>query len=237
LTTDNTEQEILKLPPEVLEKVIIDHQETEGYQSTWYQSAIRRYGAQFEWVARWDDDEYFYDKQHRKINDILSALPDTVGQVIVPWIVFGHSGRVLSPPSGTTRLAYYTSVKEPLPVREECKSIGRLRKVNALAEWWNAHWVENHEGDIVTADNLPAQRIGQWSAEVVSLDTCLAHYRSGSMEDFVNRIKKWESSKEFNIDEGISVETFVERYSFPGHDTRMLEYNDELSQILACCDN
>jgi hypothetical protein len=238
LTTDNTLAQINALPPQVLAKVAVSVNESTGkvceWQGQWYNNIAREYYDIAEWLATFDDDEYLYDSQHRPINTILNSLPSTTGCALIPWLVFGHSNHILSPPEGITRLEYFTSVYDPPPLREEYKSIVRLNNIN-VDNWYGIHF-HRHTGDATTLNNEQVFNREDWDAEVVNNDTCLAHYMCGSMEDYVVRCKKWldrfPGKPQANAG---GVQYFMERFTMTGNDTRMSIYATELKQLLAQC--
>jgi len=238
LTTDNTLERIATLPPAVLEKVEVSVIESKDkicvWQGQWYASIAMKYHGIAEWLATFDDDEYFYDSQHRSVNTILNSLPTTTGCALIPWLVFGHSNHVLSPPEGTTRLEYFTSVYDPPPMREEYKSIVRLDNID-VHDWYRIHF-HKHTGNATTLNNEPVLNRADWDAEVANHDTCLAHYMCGSMEDYVVRCKKWldrfPGKPQANAG---GVKYFMERFNMTGEDTRMLTYATGVKQLLAQC--
>ena len=237
-TTDNTLAKIEALPTEVLEKVAVSVNESTDnvcvWQAQWYVSIAREYYDTAQWLATFDDDEYFYDSRHRSINTILDSLPQTTGCALIPWLVFGHSNHVLSPPDGITRLEYFTSVYDPPPLREEYKAIVRLESIN-LDDWYGIHF-HRHTGDATTLNNEQVLNLEHWDAEVSNTNTCLAHYMCGSMEDYVIRCKKWldrfPGKPQANAG---GVKYFLERFTMTGQDTRMSCYVTELKQLLTQC--
>ena len=238
LTTDNTLEKIEALPPAVLEKVAVSTNESMdkicGWQYHWYINIAKEYSDTAEWLATFDDDEYFYDAQHRSINTVLDSLPATTGCALIPWLVFGHSDHVLSPPDGITRLEYFTSVYDPLPLREEYKAIVRLDNIN-LEDWYGVHF-HRHTGNATTLNDEPVLNREHWDAEIVNYDTCLAHYMCGSMEDYVSRCKKWLDRFPDKLQANAGgVRYFLERFNMTGNDTRMSRYVTELKQLLAQC--
>jgi len=237
-TADNTLAKIEALPPAVLEKVAVSINASSGkvcvWQGQWYNTIAREYQDSAEWLATFDDDEYFYDSQHRSVNAILNALPTTTGCALIPWLVFGHSNHVLSPPDDTTRLEYFTSVYDPPPLREEYKSIVRLSNIN-INDWYGIHF-HRHTGDATTLNNEPVLNREHWDAEIVNYDTCLAHYMCGSMEDYVVRCKKWLDRFPGKPQASAGgVKYFIERFNMTGSDTRMAGYVPGLKQLLAQC--
>jgi hypothetical protein len=66
-------------------------------------------------------------------------------------------------------------------------------------------------------------------------DTCLAHYVTGSMEDFVIKYRKWKREKEFvNLPLEWSFDTLA-KGDGDIEDTRMSIYADELKELLSQC--
>jgi len=237
-TADDTLAKIEALPVQVLAKVTVSLNQSSGgncaFQGEWYSNLAKEYSSKAEWLATFDDDEYFYDSQHRSINTILNSLPATTGCALIPWLVFGHSDHILSPPNGTTRLEYFTSVYDPLPLREEYKSIVRLSSVN-LNDWYGIHF-HRHTGDATTLNNEPVMNREHWDAEIGNYETCLAHYMCGSMEDYVVRCKKWQDRFPGKPQAAAGgVKYFMERFNMTGNDTRMSIYVAELRELLAQC--
>lgn len=237
-TTDNTLAKIEALPPQVRENVTVSINQSSGencaFQGEWYSNLAKEYHSKAEWLATFDDDEYFYDSQHRSINTLLNSLPTTTGCALIPWLVFGHSDHILSPPNGTTRLEYFTSVYDPLPLREEYKSIVRLNRIN-LDDWYGIHF-HRHTGDATTLNHEPVMNREHWDAEIGNYETCLAHYMCGSMEDYVVRCKKWLDRFPGKPQAAAGgVKYFMERFNMTGNDTRMSSYVMDLKQLLVQC--
>ena len=238
LTTDKTLEKIQALPSQVLEKVMVSINESTDqvcvWQGQWYSSIAKEYHSTADWLATFDDDEYFYDSRHRSINSILTSLPMTTGCALIPWLVFGHSDHILSPPDDITRLEYFTSVYDPPPLCEEYKAIVRLDSIN-IDDWYGVHF-HRHRGDATTLNNEPVLNREHWDAEIVNYDTCLAHYMCGSMEDYIVRCKKWlerfPGKPQANAG---GVKFFIERFNMTGNDTRMSRYVADLKELLSQC--
>ena len=79
------------------------------HQAYSYLNVTSKYVDTVEWLALFDTDELLYDSQQRSINTMLDTIPKTVGQIFVPWIVFGANDRVLSVTYPETRLSAFTT--------------------------------------------------------------------------------------------------------------------------------
>jgi len=242
---DDTPGAIQKLPDKVLEKVDVffnsPHRDDVGFQHRGYQTIYDKYKGKVEWLAMFDDDEYFYDKRKRQINTMLAAIPGDVGQICLPWLVFTHNKQVLSAPLEITRLKYFTH-KDTRPLGE-FKSIVRLSNIitnDIPSSWYHIRHADvngrsimfdgnncQQEGNILRLNNVKSEH----------LDTCLVHYMHGSMEDFVIRHRKWKreriamrQSNWNTFDSFVSSNVGIE-------DLRMSLYADELIKLLGQCKN
>ena len=242
---DDTAEKIQKLPDEILEHVdVFDngiHRPDFGFQHKGYQTIYDRYKDKVEWLAMFDDDEYFYDSKRRKINDLLNGISGDVGQIVLPWLNFNHNKQVLSAPPDVTRLAHFTTLCDShryYPI--ECKVFIRLGNVvtnGNPGDWYYCHSAEVF-GKIVTFDgkeqHLPS---GGTSITPEHKETCLVHYITGSMEDFVNKYKNWKREKGLlNLPIGWSFDSLMQN-SCDVADTRMSIYVEELKELLTKCKN
>jgi len=257
---DNTLKEIEKLPLKVLSKVIVDT-ETENkwnFQRSWYPAIAKKYCKDVEWLAMFDDDEYFYDSQNRPINELLATVNEAVGQIVVPWVTFGHCGRVESITKQETRLAAFTKRLECHQQQargNHAKVFVRVSKLldvddDAIglpgSQWYGCHYarvsgrsVDFSGNDLYedidwtkTAHRDVYSRLGN----VLSSAQCLAHYYTGAMEDWVARYKNWKSwQTEFSKQKINLRKRLVEHFlNHAGDivDTRMLSYVPDLQNLL-----
>ena len=243
-TTDNTESKIQQLPKNVLEKVIVEHipRGKEHFQRLFYNLVVDKYGEQFEWLATFDDDEYFYDSRKRNVNDLLQSLPRYVGAIVVPWLTFGMSGKVLCPPKHITRLEYFTGIcpTDYHAGHDDVKCIIRTKFINKTAavkgRWYEFHH-PRHFGTCIYFNGEPIKNKSCSGADQVDVEnTCLVHYRSGSLEDWINRCKKWTLAEPHKFD-AISGGFDIIRRNMTTlkEDARMSIYVDDLKNILSQC--
>jgi len=245
--TDDTFNRMNGLPFEVREKMDVfmnsPHIDSCGFQYRGYQHIYDRCKGEVEWLAMFDDDEYLYDSRKRTVNEMLETIPADAGQILLPWIKFTHSGQMLSAPPDVTRLRHFTKKENHRTV--ECKAMVRLNNIvfnDVRGGWYHCHYADVR-GREVTFDGKDCVRAGNdkhpclMTAE--HFDTCLAHYIHGSMEDYVNKHKKWRIEKSgYSIPLPFSqvaqkVEDFVRAAAVQDEDARMEVYAEELIELLA----
>ena len=237
---DDTFAKIQKLPDKVLERIDVfensPHRPDVGFQHRGYQHILDRYQGKVEWLAMFDDDEYLYDSQKRKINEMLLAIPDDVSQIALPWIKFTHSKQVLSAPPEITRLRHFTCKEYHRQI--ECKVIVRLDHIvtnDVPGGWYYCHSA-NVSSRTVTFDGKECElQVNHCIMSPEHYDTCLAHYIHGSMEDFVIKYRKWKREEErVHIKLKRSFDDIAKSDS-SDVDNRMDIYLDELKEVLSQC--
>ena len=240
--TDNTLERIDGLPLKVRQRIEVfdnsPHDPGEGFQYRAYRHIYERYHDKIEWLAMFDDDEYFYDSRMRKINEMLDDIPDDVSQIVLPWLNFTHSGKILSATPDVTRLRHLTKREYRNPI--ECKAFVRVDDIvhNEIPSgWYHAHYADV-SGREITFDGKNSTRIADAPTlmMVKHFDTCLAHYIHGAMEDWVKKYKKWKIAQDA-IGCPIAWENYNYRRFDSNHveDTRMVPYADELITLLKEC--
>lgn len=248
---DDTFNQIQRLPWYVLERVDVHNNQTpaphynDRFQYRAYQKIYDLYNDKVEWLAMFDDDEFFYDHQRRKINDLLANI--SANQVVLPWVMFGHSGQVYSPPYTRFESFQHVVPQERLNgwyFPYEVKSIVRFSSIitennlfdsSKKNDWWYNHCA-NHQGDFsVTFDGREhkLERGLYCKAVYEHLDTCLAHYFIGSMSEFATRTQRWQRVPLLGPHEirKSSMDRFL-RCRGGQIDARMMIYVDELNEIL-----
>lgn len=243
---DDTENKIQKLPDEVLQRVDVfhnsPHRPDAGYQNRAYQHIYDKYKGKAEWMAMFDDDEYFYDSQKRIINNMLDTIADDVGQIDVPWIKFTHSKQLLPATPDITRLRHFTHCDHSnLYVFK--KVIVRLDSIQTTSDyggWFHAHYADA-SGRKVTFDGKesPHQPLDPYRMRINGLkqtNICLAHYIHCSMEDYVRKYQKWVREKNsINAKMEWGWNQFIVEESRSTVDIRMDIYAEELIEILKKC--
>ena len=244
---DRTRAMIAKLPPEVLSKVTVIeslHEAGWGFQHKGYHYILQEV-LDCEWLGMFDVDECLYDSQKRDIHDLLATVPDDAGQIILPWVEFGHSNRVISATPQETRLAAFTT-RIPLNPRTNFKAIVRTRNIVQKPDeqfpsnyWYYAHMARvtgrhvNFQGEDVVPPDFSFDGENFWKfwevkANTTCFDPCLVHYFTGSMEDWVLRAPRCH----FNQYHPRDVKMFMD-YTGEVEDTRMSIYTEELRALLA----
>jgi hypothetical protein len=245
--SDETFDAIQRLPDYILEKVIVDSANTDNISSVetpiyqrvgMYKAFKTHVKGKFQWMAMFDVDEYLYDSQKRSVAEIFNTLPDA-GQIVLPWLVYGHSNRVQSVRYPETRLSAFT-YRQPLKKFTGYKSIVRVDSIVEGCAWYHSHFAKiNGNTTAINGDKIHDTPVTEWKQiqwalhnRSVNYDTCLVHYRSGSMEDWVGRHKRRPLTVH-NTEHDVA--RFM-THSFADFDDRMMQYNEELKDILqAAC--
>ncbi|GHT32046.1 hypothetical protein FACS189434_02970 [Bacteroidia bacterium] len=250
--TDLTKEMIYKLPDEVLAKVkLLDVEEESGwgYQHKGYHLMLQE-TMDYDWLALFDVDEYLYDSQKRPINELLTTISSDVGQILIPWLEYGHNNRVLSATSQETRLSAFTKTAG-IDLHANHKTIIRPRSVIQKPDeprpsnyWYHTHQMItrgrhtdffNH--DIVPLDfdfdgeDMP-KRFYFSRKDFTAFDVCLIHYYTGSMEDWVIRTKRTALTSAASLPR--TFQTFFDM-KYNKEDGRMSIYVDELRELLSKC--
>lgn len=243
---DDTWDKIQELPDEVLKRVDVfhnsPHSSNAGFQHRAYQHIYDKYKRKAEWLALFDDDEYFYDSKRRKINDMLDAVANDVGQINLPWIKFTHSKQILRATPDVTRLIHFTHCDHSRSLIEK-KVVVRLdfiQTTNECGGWYHCHWVDA-SGRIVTFDGKESSHNLLYPTcmrinSPQQTNTCLAHYIHCSMEDYVRKYRKWVREKgSVNSRMEWGWNQFISEESSSTIDTRMDIYAEELIELLKKC--
>ncbi len=252
---DLTKEMIYKLPREVLAKVELLHVEEEpgwGFQHKGYHLIFQR-AMDDDWLALFDVDEYLYDSQKRPVNDLLATISNDVGQILIPWLEFGHNNRILSATPQETRLSAFTR-RAGISPRAHYKSIIRPRNVIQKPDeprssnyWYHTHQmaVRGRHVDFFNHDLIPEdfdfdsedvhRRVYISHQNFTSFDPCLVHYFTGSMEDWVIRTKRTALTSAANLPR--TFQSFLEPRYNSNEDYRMSIYIDELRELLSQCNN
>lgn len=250
---DLTKEMIYKLPNEVLAKVELLHVEEEpgwGFQHKGYHLILQRV-MDYDWLALFDVDEYLYDSQKRPINDLLATISDDAGQILIPWLEFGHNNRILSATPQETRLAAFTKNAGMFPY-VNFKAIVRPQNVVQKSNdprpsnyWYYTHemisrgkYVDFFNHDLIfsdfdfDADNFH-ERFNFSRQGFTVFDPCLVHYYTGSMEDWVIRTKRTALTSAAGLPRFFH--TFFDMRYNKFEDFRMSIYVDELRGLLSQC--
>jgi len=250
---DLTKEMIYKLPNEVLKKVELLNVEEEpgwGFQHKAYHLMLQR-AMDYDWLALFDVDEYLYDSQKRPINDLLATVSNDVGQILIPWVEFGHNNRILSATPQETRLAAFTK-SSGIDPRALYKAIVRPRNViqnlndhRPSVYWYHCHHMitKGRHVDFLNRDLVPANfdfdsenmffRFHSIERKDFTVfNPCVAHYFTGSMEDWVIRTKRTVRTSAVTLPR--TFQTFFD-LKYDKEDLRMSIYVDELRELLSKC--
>jgi len=162
------------------------------YQRAGYHYIVEQLRGQVEWLAMFDCDEYLWNKDHSKINDLLKMVPSHVNQIRIPWLLFGHNNQVVSAPQSWTRLEWFTR-RQPFVKEVESKVIFRLACITS-ENWWHPHSINERAMVNSTVSfsyrRQPPHGIMWYGDSLETEPVMLCHYQVGAMEDWVRRNKK-----------------------------------------------
>ena len=248
-TVDETLKRIESLPQFILDKVDIlpviecntevfkrGEHVFQKFQANTYQDIYDKYKDEIEWLAFFDDDEYLYDKDKRKINDILNVATEDAGSIILPWLNFNHNQRLLPVSPSETRLAAFTK-RPPIPEWISIvKSIARMSNIisDNVYDWYYCHTIKTN-GSIHYADGRKCFLVDQGiqALNPMKWDTCLVHYRDGSVTDWIKKVAQYSA-----VEHGASDWYTWKHLTNPAYsceDSRMSIYIDDLREILQQC--
>ena len=197
-----------------------------GHQKHGYRLALEKYKDRTEWLALFDVDECLWIKGDSKINDLLSTVKKDVGLVWVPWLFFNHNNKVVSVPEEESRYSWFNrSYRSAM----RGKSIIRTRMADFSHAGFHVH-VPNTTGRMTDFGNRP------WLGEMGNVEMCsvlkrevvLAHYFTGSMEDWVARNKR-RAIRHSGI--AFDVNMFLEHTHKAEMDNRMMQYHDQMMEL------
>jgi hypothetical protein len=235
----STLDKIQQLPGHVLQKVDIKHikkPQDINAQIIAYQSSCEELLGQVEWIALWDLDEYLYDQQKRPINQILDGVPKTTGQLFIPWLVFGPNNKILSATYPETRMSLFvkhSGDKRPTwgGYSSYGKAIARLDNIELPKLVRDIHILET-SGDLTTVAGVHIEKDAEYPAPA---DVYLAHYYTGSMEDWVMRQKRLVTSWIQNYADYDYGGFEYHSHLCQTEDKAMLIYHNEVKEILIQC--
>ncbi len=95
-STDRTAEIVVRAAALGDVRLVSWNQQSFSYQVDAYHHAIRTLGAEFDWIAFIDSDEFIASPSSDNISDLLNTSEDVSG-IVLNWAVFGSSGRVARP--------------------------------------------------------------------------------------------------------------------------------------------
>lgn len=173
------------------------------FQLPSYNSCVKKYGPNYDWVAFFDCDEHLHLVEDKTIQDFLSRFNDNVDSVVVNWMIMDdndlvyNDGRPLE--ERFTRMSnvdYYTypNVKE----NQHIKTILRCTDKNIKqAHFPNPHYVVGISNSVDTdGKNIT---IGRWYTNDINFNLAyLKHFQLKTIEEFLyNRYLKGASDVNF----------------------------------------
>lgn len=157
-------------------------------QKSSYLDAFRRYGAEFEWLAFIDADEFLSTEYNESLPAFLDSFPDAHA-VALNWCNYGSNGHALRPCLPIIEAFVKHSTKGE-PINRHVKSIVRPSKHRGPI--LNVHYFDVDDDYYV--DGI-GRRI-QWSATrgIIAdapdwFGAKIMHFQCRSMEHFISRLK------------------------------------------------
>jgi len=199
------------------------------YQEECYLEIYKRYKGKAEWMACFDVDECYWDRNRRPVNELLGGLPEKVGQVQIPWLVFGASNRVFSVPKEESRYRWFGH-RSMLEHSIHTKPIVRLDALNTeLRSWWWCHFCDLCKSyqtiDVYENRIVEGGMVKCFNPPITERNVLLAHYRTGSMEDYVAREKRCSERRTTR-----DIHDFFCQNA-PYVDDRMMIYHEEMMRL------
>lgn len=155
-------------------------------QKAAYNSFLKTYGGECEWVAFIDIDEYFDLKQHSSMEELMLLYQD-FSAVHFSWEIYNASGDVYQKP-GTLRERFKTRIANPdwfdgkYICRPSTVKLAHAHKVELLPGY---HYVDSHY-HIKNYDGFNNQT-----------DICtIAHYFTKSLQEWVRKIQRGSVDKD-----------------------------------------
>jgi glycosyltransferase involved in cell wall biosynthesis len=193
------------------------------YQTMAYDFAVRHFGAEFDWMAFIDSDEFIVPLIHDTMPAFLDSLPDAPA-VALNWAMFGSSGHVARP-CGLVIENFTRRSEDSFGPNQHVKSVVRPGSVVRSA---NAHYFEVR-GDYIG----PRGEQFRWARDGIGeqspvFDTIqINHYFVKSRDDWAKKIRRGyhdgdRHESEFNGYDRNDVE-----------DTRILRFRDATKAVLA----
>ena len=253
-TTDNTKEKIeqviqkFNIDIDIIDVDVIspnpffDLNPSIFHQQIGYRLIYDKYVGKAEWLALFDVDECFSHISGQSIKSLLDNIPNDVGQVLVPWLTFNHNNRIVSVPVNETRYSWFNNITianidhgwnwmQYKTEHCQCKPIVRLDNILIEQDWYHCHHVvcnkKTTDFSLREVDGSPMKLNG---VPVFERNVVLVHYRSGAMEDWVNR---WKRKHWANPNENYTEYDFHEfqKYTMDGQDSRMMVYHNKMMQL------
>jgi len=248
---DNTFNKIMNLPQFVLDKVVIlpyvNNNPGWDFQEKAYNLIYDLVSKEVEWLAIWDVDELFYDFKQRKINDIIDTFALDTSQILFWWKIYGSNNNVRTIKLPNTRLSALTKrmplINSYMLKPAQFKSIIKVDRLVKNDRWCFIHFCKTIDGCTRDANGLlisdkPLQdwknieqlHYNKTSFISLSQSSNIAHYITGSLEDWVmrhSRCKNRFNGIEHNVDyfKGLDNQSKEDDYS-------MLVYHNAVRAIL-----
>ena len=99
------------------------------WQTSAYDHALNTFGAEFDWIAFIDSDEFILPLQGLSVRPILEAASEAA-VVVIPWMMFGSSGHQVRPPQLVTE-AYAWRTEASFGPNQHVKSVVRPGRVSS----------------------------------------------------------------------------------------------------------
>ena len=157
-------------------------------QKVSYLDALTRYGAEFEWMAFIDADEFLSTEDNEPLPVFLGSFPDAHA-VAVNWCNYGSNGHALHPTIPIVE-AFVRHSLNTSPINRHVKSIVRCSKFRSNV--WNVHYFD-------VDDDCYVDTIGrkiEWSSTPGIganppdwFAAKIMHFQCRSMEHFIDRLK------------------------------------------------
>lgn len=116
-----------------------------------YQLYLDKCKSETKWVIVCDLDEFIYSTKYSKISNYLDTLDNSVGQIYIPWKMFGSNGHKEQP---NCVVKYFNRRKNyQIPKKRLCKTIIRT----SILRSFGIHFSSVTQCDEITPDGVSIQ--------------------------------------------------------------------------------
>jgi len=232
---DKTLQKIEQLPFQKKIRIAKITNNEQFVQMGTYQWIADEFGKYTEWMMFLDSDEFFFGTREDDLRVLLANdYKDHTG-LAAHWMEFGSNGHVLRPP---LRIEAFTK-----RAADNCGAhylFKTIFKPKHLVKILSPHLVRC-EPMLVTEDHQPVKE--EWNhcgdRQPTWNHVRCNHYHTGSMEDWVQRVRRGQCNDAIDTDFAnlYNCRVFKERDRDEVTDTAILRFLKPVKGVLSCVEN
>lgn len=192
--SDDNYEDIIK---PYMDKITLFHDDEKGYnvQPAIYQRHVFPKFGETEWILCVDLDEFMYAKSGTLASELRKPEYNDVGQIMVPWKLYGSSGHIQQPKSVIESFLYRKKLPYASSLDTYKKTIGRTKAIENIN---GVHWYDNMKPGFRTIKCKDQNELTE--EEQRNLPFQLNHYIIQSWEWFKNtKMTRGDSNFSQNI--------------------------------------